>query len=87
MTTPIVPSKAPIEPSIISRDGMTMKIELDPVENNNGPVSSYLIAVIDKNSLQEVEVENLKDFREAHVDGLSYYITAELQNEVFLSFP
>lgn len=76
------PSVIPKKPSIISRDGMTMKIRIEPVENDNGPISSYLIAVVNRNSFQEVEIENLKGFREAHVDGLTYYITAELQKEV-----
>lgn len=72
----------PSQPSILGRDGMTLRIQFDPVENDNGPVSSYLIVVVDKISPQEIVTDYLKGVTQAHHDGLSYYITAELQNEV-----
>lgn len=70
--------------------GKTMKIEINPVVNNNGPISSYRIIVhfVENELIQELDDKRLKGFRDAMEEGLLYYIAAELidiknQSKVF----
>lgn len=75
------PDNAPEPPQVLKRDGATMTVRFQPVTNNNGPVTSYLVAVINSGSIQIAHTDNLKAYYEARNDGLTYYIAAELKPE------
>lgn len=57
-----------------------MKVEINPVVNNNGPISSYRVIVhfVENELIQELDEKRLKGFQEAIEDGLLYYIAAEI---------
>lgn len=59
-----------------------MIVQLKPTTNNNGPITSYLVGLINADSIEELEADNFKSYREANNDGLSYYITAEIPPQV-----
>lgn len=52
--------------------------------NENGPISSIQVAVVfvDSELSQKFDETLLKGYKEAMDDGTSYYIAAELPNEV-----
>ncbi|XP_017785522.1 PREDICTED: putative tyrosine-protein kinase Wsck [Nicrophorus vespilloides] len=81
------PDHVPFEPKIVERIEKGMKIQLKPVENSNGPITSYLIIVINSGLWQTVQVDNLKGYYQAKAEGFSYYVAAEIQptniNELF----
>lgn len=58
-----------------------MKIELNPVVNNNGPISNYRVIVhfVENELIQEFDEKRLKGFRDAMEEGLLYYIAGEIQ--------
>ncbi|KAF5294819.1 hypothetical protein FQA39_LY00303 [Lamprigera yunnana] len=74
-----VPDNTPSTPIIIKRDERTMIVQLNPVINNNGPVSSYLLVVINNDMNPILQTDNFKSHLEAMRDGSSYYITAEIE--------
>lgn len=59
-----------------------MKISMHPVINNNGPVTSYLIVVVNIDEIQPFQPSNLKNYREALNEGMTYYIAAEIPPKV-----
>lgn len=76
------PDSNPKAPTILKKTDTTLVIKMEPVYNNNGPVTSYLIVVIEANAVQAVQTENLKSYGQANADGIPYYVTAEIQPDV-----
>lgn len=78
-----VPDLAP-QPTIISRRGKTLTVEIPPIVNSNGPVTAVHVIVIyvDSGLSQEFDESLLAGYKQAIEDGMSYYITASLSNEV-----
>ncbi|KAF5272849.1 hypothetical protein FQR65_LT00445 [Abscondita terminalis] len=74
-----LPDNIPSTPIILKRDGRTMIVQLNPVINNNGPVSSYLLVVINEDMNPILQRDNFKSYAEAMRDGFNYYVTAEIQ--------
>ncbi|XP_055690850.1 putative inactive tyrosine-protein kinase Wsck [Lutzomyia longipalpis] len=75
-----VPSLAPPEPKILARDERTITIEINPIENGNGPINFYRVVVVFANYglIQNFDLALLKDYRGSREDGTQYYVTAEL---------
>lgn len=75
-----LPSPAPAQPKILSRTEQSISIELAPVQNNNGPVSKLLIIVerVDNSLSQPFDAQLLGNWQEAQLNGVPYYIAAEL---------
>ncbi|XP_018329507.1 putative tyrosine-protein kinase Wsck isoform X2 [Agrilus planipennis] len=73
------PDNIPFLPTVIKREGSKITVKLNPVMNNNGPVTSYQVVVIDQDSKLFFQPESLKSFQESKEDELGYYIAAELQ--------
>ncbi|KAK4871871.1 hypothetical protein RN001_015995 [Aquatica leii] len=74
-----LPDNIPSTPNVLKRDGRTMIVQLNPVMNNNGPVSAYLLVVINEDVNPILQMENFKSYAEAMRDGFNYYVTAEIQ--------
>ncbi|KAJ8923476.1 hypothetical protein NQ315_010054 [Exocentrus adspersus] len=72
------PDNIPAQPEIISREGTKVKIKLMPTTNNNGPVTSYRIIVVDEDAKQGFDKTRVLSYDEAKNNGESYYIAAEL---------
>ncbi len=71
----------PEPPKILEEKDNKIKIEIsNSYVNNNGPISSYRIIVhfVDNELIQEFDENRLEGFQKATVDGLPYYITAEI---------
>lgn len=58
------------------------QIQIIPTINNNGPTTSYIVIVKNMNSVQAFDLEYLIKYDIANRDGISYYITAELNPTV-----
>nr|XP_022914893.1 putative tyrosine-protein kinase Wsck [Onthophagus taurus] len=82
------PSHNPETPEILFREKNFMKIKIKPVRNDNGPISSYLIIVSNRSSLQTVDTRYLMTVTQALNSSLTYYVTAEFLpeqlNETFM---
>lgn len=70
------------------RNGRTLSIEIPPLVNNNGPVTAVHVVVmfIDTEISQQFDENLLKSYKQATEDGINYYITAELANEVIFQY-
>lgn len=81
------PDPVPPEPQVLDSKEKTITIEIPPLVNNNGPITAIHVVVIfvDSELSQEFDENLLKGYKHALDDGLNYYITAELQNEVKLN--
>lgn len=79
-----IPDPKPPIPTITNTNGRTLTVEIPPIKNNKGPVSAVHVVVmfIDSDLSQQFEEDLLKGFKQATEDGLNYYITASLTNEV-----
>lgn len=79
-TTVGIPSQAPPEPKILARDERTITVEINPVQNENGPVTFYRVVVVFVNYglIQNFDLALLKDYRGSREDGTQYYVAAEL---------
>lgn len=77
------PDPEPAQPKTVKREGQTLTIEIPPLTNNNGPISSVQVIVVfvDSELSQTFDKNLLKNYKEAQEDGTSYYIAAELLNE------
>lgn len=73
-------------PNILSCNGKILTIEIPPFFNENGPISYIHVVVIyvDSELSQKLDEILLKDYVGAIEDGLSYYIAAQLPNEVLI---
>lgn len=71
-------------PNVLYSNEKTLTIEIPPLTNENGPVSWIRVVVIfvDSELSQKFDESLLKGYAEALEDGTSYYITAQLPNEV-----
>lgn len=78
------PDPPPPSPNILTASEKTITIEIPSLVNNNGPITAIHIVVIfvDTEIFQNFDKNLLKDYKHASEDGLNYYITAELENEV-----
>ncbi|CAH1103081.1 unnamed protein product [Psylliodes chrysocephalus] len=81
------PDSEPAKPEIIENRGHQIDIKLLPTSNNNGPVTSYKVIVVNEDLNQDFDQSILTSYHEANRNDLSYYITAELNpkdiNKVF----
>ena len=66
-------------PKIIKKQKDQIIIHLEPVINEYGPISKYQIVVITDGDQFSLDQHLLTDWKEAKSQGLSYYITAELE--------
>ncbi|KAH8382507.1 hypothetical protein KR009_003905 [Drosophila setifemur] len=75
-----LPSPAPAQPKVLSRNDRTVTVELAPMRNDNGPLSQLLIIVeyVDNALSQPFEAQLLGSWQQAQNDGLPYYIAAEI---------
>lgn len=71
----------PHEPKILKIDsnGQTL-IEINRASNNNGPITKYRIVVhfVDNELVHDFDENLLTTYEEARNEGLSYYITGEI---------
>lgn len=76
-----IPSPVPPSPKTIKRDGQTLEIEIPPLTNDNGPVSSVHIVVwiVDSELSQTFDSALLTNYTQAQEDGTNYYIAAEIE--------
>lgn len=75
------PDPKPDPPKILEQSNEKVKIEVKRAINNNGPISKYVIVVqfVDNELLIHDFDESLLDsYQKAQEDGLSYYITGEI---------
>ncbi|KAG5893633.1 hypothetical protein JTB14_015072 [Gonioctena quinquepunctata] len=72
------PDSLPSKPKILENKGYQISIQLMPTPNNNGPVTSYRLIVIDNDVKQSFAEDNLHSYHEANAIGLAYYIAAEI---------
>lgn len=79
-----IPDPSPPLPNVLASDEKTITIEIPPLLNENGPISSIhvVVVLIDSELSQKFDETLLKGYKEALDDGTSYYLTAELPNEV-----
>lgn len=79
-----IPDTPPL-PKVLNSKGKALTIEIPPLTNENGPISSIqvVIVLVDSELSQQFDETLLKGYNEAQNDGISYYITAQLPNEVF----
>lgn len=80
-----VPDPPPPTPTILNNNEKTVTIEIPSnIVNNNGPINAIrvVVVIVDSELLQQFDEHLLKDYKHASEDGLNYYITAELENEV-----
>ncbi|KAF4524769.1 hypothetical protein B566_EDAN012391 [Ephemera danica] len=71
----------PEVPSIVRREKDQIVIRITPTTNENGPITSYQVIVVDENTPSLFQEPLLKSASEAQQEGLPYYITAELSPE------
>jgi hypothetical protein len=69
-------------PRILRRDKGQAVVQLSPAVNENGPITAYRIVVVYETGRQAFRQDMLKSFHEAELEGLSYYIAAELDPQV-----
>ena len=78
------PDPRPDPPKLVnSKNGRgTMQVELKRALNNNGPVTKYLIVVhfVDNELIHDFDETLLTNYQKAQDDGLSYYITGEIDS-------
>ncbi|XP_017122672.1 putative tyrosine-protein kinase Wsck [Drosophila elegans] len=74
------PSPAPPPPKIVSRTDRTVTIELSPIRNDNGPLTTLLVIVeyVDNALSQPFDSQLLGSWQQSQQDGVPYYIAAEL---------
>ncbi|CRK94778.1 CLUMA_CG008272, isoform A [Clunio marinus] len=74
------PDPKPEPPKILEESDKKVKIEIKRAENNNGPVTKYLIAVhfVDNELIHDFDETLLNTFEKAQEDGINYYITGEI---------
>lgn len=74
------PDPIPEPPRILENSGGKVKIELKRAVNNNGPVSKYLVVVhfVDNELIHDFDESLLTTYQKAQDDGISYYITGEI---------
>ena len=72
----------PPQPVIVKNNGDKLTIKLTPTMNNNGPVTSYRIVVVDSDDNQGFQKDNVLSYSEAKKIGLSYYACAEIAPQV-----
>lgn len=63
-----------------------MKVRLNSVVNNNGPVTAYQVIVMEESDKIGFQPESLAPYHEAKKEGLHYYVAAELDPKVGLTF-
>jgi hypothetical protein len=76
------PHPKPTTPKMLEKTEKHAKIEIKRYENENGPVTKYLVIVSTReNSFikNDFNVELLSSYKDAVEDGIPYYITAEIQ--------
>lgn len=78
----LAPDSEPAKPEIIENRGHQIDIKLLPTSNNNGPVTSYKVIVVNEDLNQDFDQSILTSYHEANRNDLSYYITAELNPKV-----
>lgn len=90
----IEPDNRPPQPIILDKGDTTMSVKLSSVVNNNGPVTSYQVIVVNEDAKEGFRPENLKSIREAEREGYNYYIAAELEpmvcnkvTQIFVKYP
>jgi hypothetical protein len=76
------PENQPEPPSIIKRSGNTMEIKITETSNSNGPITFYLVIVLNKDKQQIFDESLLKSYDEAKKRDTAYYIAARLKPEV-----
>lgn len=59
-----------------------MTVRLNSVINNNGPITTYQVIVMEESDKIGFQPETLTTYHEAIKDGLHYYIAAELEPKV-----
>lgn len=67
---------------MIKRYDDKAEIQIMGTTNGNGPITSYLVVVVNKHHSQVFQEELLKKYDDAKLEGTSYYIAAELNPEV-----
>lgn len=76
------PDPKPDPPRLVQNKSPTgtVQIELTRAINNNGPISKYLIVVhfVDNELIHDFDETLLDTYQKAQDDGLSYYITGEI---------
>lgn len=74
------PDPLPEPPEIVEQTKGRMKVKIAQAENNNGPVSRYRIVVhyVDDELIHDFDEKLLGNYQQAQDDGLSYYITGEI---------
>lgn len=74
------PDPKPDPPRILEKSSGNVKIEIKRAKNNNGPISKYLVVVhfVDNELIHDFEESLLTTYQKAQDDGLSYYITGEI---------
>jgi endothelial-specific receptor tyrosine kinase len=75
------PENQPEPPSIIKRSGNTMEIKIIETSNSNGPITFYLVIVLNKDKQQIFDESLLKSYDEAKKRDTAYYIAARLKPE------
>lgn len=79
-----IPDPIPPNATILSKSDKTMTIEIPTFINNNGPVTAIQVVVlfVESELSQKIDTFFLKGYKSAFEEGINYYITAELANEV-----
>ncbi|CAG9855207.1 unnamed protein product [Phyllotreta striolata] len=72
------PDSEPNKPEVVENRGQQIDIKLLPTSNNNGPITSYKIIVVNEDLNQDFDPSTLTSYHEANRNQLSYYVTAEL---------
>lgn len=74
------PDPKPDEPKILKQENGRAHIEIKRAINNNGPITKYVIVVhfVDNELIHDFDESLLTSYQKAKDDGLSYYITAEI---------
>ena len=77
--------KQPSPPTIVKHDldhiKGTIHAKLHPVEEFYGPITSYLVLVLDETTPSPFDPETLLDYDTAKAEGLNYWVTAELDTD------
>lgn len=76
------PEPKPEAPKILEQKDNTVVIEIKRAVNNFGPVTKYVVAVhfVDDELIHDFDESLLDTYQKAQDDGLSYYITGELDS-------
>lgn len=64
---------------VTKRDDQTLTVHLNSIVNNNGPITSYQIIVMEESDKIGFQPEHLRSYSDAKKDKLPYYIAAELE--------